>query len=256
MTITIVTLFPDMLSAFFRDSIIKRAQDKKQVTINLVNLRDYAVDSYGSVDDRPYGGGAGMVLRVEPIDKALAHLAVTKGSPQTRILLTSAKGVPFRQDMAGELSTLDHVVIIAGHYEGYDERIADLIDTEISLGDFIMTGGEIPAAAITDAIVRLLPGVLKKDDATKAESFFRVTVSDLIRAVGPHPVLSRLSEMKQETVQLLEYPHYTRPEIYKDKRVPDTLKSGNHRDIGEWRLREAFAQTLAKRPDLLDPSSP
>ncbi len=222
MTITILTLFPKMIDGFFNESIIKRAVEKKLVTIKVVNIRDFAVDSYGTVDDRPYGGGAGMVMRVDVLDRAIENVKTKK----SKVLLTTPKGKVFNQEKAIEYSKETDLVIIAGHYEGVDERVLEYVDEEISIGDFVMTGGEIASAAITDAVVRLLPGVLKKDDATVNETF----------------------NIKGK--KLLEYPQYTRPEEYKGKKVPEVLTQGNHKDIEKWRLDKAIVETKKKRPDL------
>ncbi|MEN9327668.1 MAG: hypothetical protein RI947_476 [Candidatus Parcubacteria bacterium] len=251
MKISIITLFPKMLSGFFEESIIKRAQQKGLVDIELVDLRDYTHDAHRTVDDRPYGGGAGMVMRVEPVDEALTD--ITKKSSTKKVLCMSAKGTPFDQNKAWELAKEEHLVILVGHYEGYDERIMPLVDEELSLGDFVLTGGEIAAAAVTDAVVRLIPGVLKKDDATAHESFFMVNVSDLIKLVGKTEILEALVAANRQEVALLEYPHYTRPEVYKDQPVPEILLSGHHKQIEEWRMIKAYEETLAKRPDLLKP---
>lgn len=252
MKITVLTLFPAMVERFVSESIIQRARDKGHVEIEFINLRDYAIDAYKSVDDRPYGGGAGMVMRIEPVDKAMA-VALQGSSEEARrhIVCTSAKGRRYTQRVAEEFTKLDHLIILAGHYEGYDERVMDVVDEELSVGDFVMTGGEIAAAAIIDSVVRLLPGVLKKDEATEQESFFRVPLKELITAVGTNEVLEELSRKGVSDVQLLEYPHYTRPEEYKGKKVPEILLSGNHREIYLWRLRKAFEVTCARRPDLL-----
>ncbi len=223
MKITVLTLFPKMVEGFFNESIIKRAVEKKLITIEVVNMRDFAVDSYGTVDDRPYGGGAGMVLRVDVIDRALEKIKTNK----SKILLTTPKGKLFDQKKAMEYSKETDLVIIAGHYEGIDERVLEYVDEEISIGDFVMTGGEIAAAAITDAVVRLVPGVLKKDDATVNETF------------------------NIQGKKLLEYPQFTRPEEYKGKKVPEVLTQGNHKEIEKWRLDKAIEETEKKRPDLL-----
>lgn len=249
MKISIITLFPDMIAGFFNESIIKRAQEKGLVQIELIDLRKYSLDSYKTVDGRPYGGGAGMVLRVEPVDAALAEISLH--SPTKKVLCMSAKGKPFAQSKAWELAKEEHLVILVGHYEGYDERIMSLVDEEVSLGDFVLTGGEIAAAAIVDAVVRLIPGVLKKEDATAHESFFTVPVEDVVAAVGKTDVLEKLIAAGKREISLLEYPHYTRPEEYKGQRVPDILLSGHHKQIETWRLQKAYEETLAKRPDLL-----
>lgn len=215
-----------MISGFFEESIVKRAIDKKLVSIELINLRDFAINKYGSVDDRPYGGGAGMIIRVDVIYNAISNLKsqISNKKSKSKILLTSPKGKLFNQKKAKEYSKLDNLIIVSGHYEGVDERVLDYIDEEISLGDFVMTGGEIAAAAVTDAVVRLIPNVLKKAEAVKLESF---------------------------SEKLLEYPQYTRPENFKGKKVPKVLLSGNHKDIEEWRVKEAYKQTFKKRKDLL-----
>lgn len=227
MKISVITLFPDMIRATIQESIVKRAQEKQAVEIELINLRDFSRNSYGSVDDRPYGGGAGMVLRVDVLYDALQK-ALAGSAGKRHIALTSARGRTFKQAVAREFTGYDHLILIAGHYEGVDERILAYIDEELSIGDFVMTGGEIACAAIIDAVTRLLPGVLKKEDATVKESF---------------------SDFGGET--LLEYPQYTRPEVFREQKVPDVLLSGNHREIEKWRLEEATKLTKAKRPDLL-----
>ncbi len=236
MKITILTLFPKMISGFFEESIIKRAQDKKLVEIEIINLRDFAIDNYGTVDDRPYGGGAGMVIRVDVVHKALQKVKSQKSKVKntiqnSKVILASPKGKQFNQQKALEYSKLDHLIIIAGHYEGVDERVLNYIDEEVSLGDFIMTGGEITSAAITDAIVRLIPGVLKKAEAIKNETF-------------------NINGKK-----LLEYPQYTRPEIFDNKKVPSVLLSGDPKKIKIWQEEQALEETHKKRPDLLDTST-
>lgn len=253
MKITIITLFPKMIEGFFTESILKRAQDKGAVTIEIVNLRDFARDSYGTVDERPYGGGAGMVLRVDVLKDALASLSPTKTLPlpNTHVVLTSARGTVFSQKKAQEFSQLEHLVIFAGHYEGFDERFSDYVQEEVSIGDFILTGGELAAATISDSVVRLLPGVLKKDSATTDETFFTIPLDDLIHAVGSHPHLIALQQKGTLSVPLLEYPQYTRPEEYDGKKVPEILLSGDPKKIRTWQLQRAFELTLKKRPDLL-----
>jgi len=262
MKISIITLFPKMISSFFEESIVKKAKEKGLVEIELINLRDFAVDSYGTVDDRPYGGGAGMVLRIEPVYKAVqsvisnSQFLISKQSsnfqkPISKIILTSPKGRIFTQEKAKEYAKLDHLVIICGHYEGVDERVLNFVDEEVSLGDFVMTGGEITAAAITDAVCRLVPGVLKKDEASKIESFFEVSVDKLIEALGEDKILKKLKEKGVKKVKLLEYPQYTRPEIFLGFKVPKILLSGNHKEIEIWRLKKAYEETKRKRKDLL-----
>jgi len=239
MKISIITLFPKMISGFFEESIVKRAIEKKLVEIEIINLRDFAIDDYGTVDDRPYGGGAGMVLRIEPLYKAVQFaisnfkFLISKKTPNSKkpiskTVLTSPKGKIFNQKKAQEYSRLDNLIIIAGHYEDVDARVLDYVDEEISIGDFILTGGEIPASAIVDSVVRLIPRVLKKDQATKNESF-------------------NINEKK-----ILEYPQYTRPEEFMGKKVPEILLKGDHKKIKTWQLKKAYEETFKKRPDLLD----
>lgn len=270
MKITILTLFPDMINGFISESIIKRAQEKKLVEIELINIRDFAVDDYGTVDDKPYGGGAGMVLRADVISKALSRISHKSSKFQVssfkqisnskiqktnnKIILTSPKGKQFNQQKAIEYSKLNNLIIIAGHYEGVDERVMDFVDEEVSLGDFVMTGGEITATAVVDSVVRLIPGVLKKETATQVESFFSISIKRLIEVIGETEELVGLRKKGIKTVQLLEYPHYTRPEIYKNQKVPQILLSGNHKEIEKWRLQKAFEETVKKRKDLLDSS--
>ena len=264
MKISIITLFPKMISGFFDESIVKRAQEKKLVELEIINLRDFAVDSYGTVDDRPYGGGAGMVMKIEPILTALEKIKNLPAGRQVKIqnskskdsnmkiVLTSAKGKVFNQEKASELAKLEHLVLIAGHYEGVDERIISQVDEEISLGDFVMTGGEITAAAIADAIVRLLPGVLKKETATAIESFFTVKITDLEKIIPDDELLQKIKSKEVKEIQLLEFPHYTRPENFNGQKVPEVLLSGNEKKIWEWRMGKAWEETVKKRKDLLD----
>ncbi len=239
MKISIITLFPKMISSFFEESIIKRATDKKLVEIEIINLRDFAIDDYGTVDDRPYGGGPGMVIRIEPVYNAVQSaisnfkFQISNQNPNlkktnSKIILTSPRGSVFNQKKAREFSKLDHLTIIAGHYEGVDERVVNYIDEEISIGDFVLTGGEIPAAAIVDSVARLITGVLKKEEATAQETFS-------IRGKN-----------------LLEYPQYTRPEEFKGLKVPRIIMEGNHKKIEEWRLEEALKATKKRRPELID----
>lgn len=242
-----------MIEGFLMESILKRAQEKNAVEIHIVNLRDFAKDSYGTVDERPYGGGAGMVLRVDVLKNALASLSPNNSLPLSgaHVILTSARGTVFNQKKAQSFSQLEHLVIFAGHYEGFDERFSDYVQEEVSIGDFILTGGELAAATICDSVVRLLPGVLKKDNATTDETFFLVPVEELIHAVGTHPTLLTLQKNNIPSAQLLEYPQYTRPEEFDGKKVPEILLSGDPKKIRIWQLQKAFELTLQKRPDLL-----
>ncbi len=252
MKITVITLFPKMIEGFVNESIIKRALDKKLVELEIVNLRDFAIDKYGSVDDRPYGGGAGMIMRVDVVSKALDAIASLQYDKEhKKIILTSPKGKVFNQQKAIEYSKLSHLVILAGHYEGVDERAVRMVDEEVSMGDFVTTGGEIAAAAITDAVVRLIPDVLKKESATQQESFFRVSIDRLIKTVGEDKTLRKLQAKGIMEVMLLEYPQYTRPEEFKGEKVPTVLLSGDPKKIGAWQIKKAYEETRQKRPDLL-----
>ncbi len=221
MTISILTLFPSMFTGPFDYSILKRAKEQGRVTINLVNIRDVATDRYKSVDDHPYGGGVGMILRVDILDAAISNIKYQISKSKTkkiRTVLLDPRGTTFTQQKAREFSKIDHLILICGHYEGVDERVRSLADESLSIGDYVLTGGELPAMVITDAIVRLLPGVLK-EGATDTESFSLHT---------PYPI---------PHTPVLEYPQYTRPEIYNGMRVPDVLLSGDHKKIEEWRRR-------------------
>lgn len=220
--IDILTLFPEMFKGPFDESILQRAQDKGLVEIKIHNLRKWAKDKRGTVDDRPYGGGVGMVMMVAPIAEAIGELKVQ--SSKFKVVLLSPRGKVWKQSLAQEYSKFDHLILICGHYEGVDERIRNFIDEEISIGDYVLTGGELPAMVIVDSIVRLVPGVLEKPEATKFESFSN---------------------------SLLEYPQYTRPANFRGWKVPEILLSGDHKKIGEWRKKEALKRTKIRRPDLL-----
>ncbi len=218
MIIDILTIFPDMFYSPFRESIIKRAKDKKLLEINIYSLRSWTDSVHRTVDDKPYGGGAGMIMKIEPIYKALKEL--DKGHKAWRILFT-AKGDRIVQEKMRELSKKNHLILICGHYEGVDQRVADyLVDECISIGDFILTGGEIPAMALTDAVTRLIPGVLGNEESIKDESF---------------------SKDKLSGEECLEYPQYTRPEVFKadgrELKVPRVLLGGDHAKVNEWRKK-------------------
>lgn len=221
MKVDILTLFPEMFSGPFSESIIKRAWDKKLVEIKIHNLRKWTADKRGTVDDRPFGGGVGMVLMIEPIDKALKELC----QKNSHVILLTPQGKIFNQRLAEKLSQKIHLIFICGHYEGVDERVLQLVDEEISIGDYVLTGGELPTMVVVDTLVRLIPGVLKKPEATKAESF------------SP----------------LLEYPQYTRPENFRGLKVPKILLSGDHKKIAAWRKEKSLEITKKRRPDLLKP---
>jgi tRNA (guanine37-N1)-methyltransferase len=219
MKITILTLFPEMVEPLLNSSILKRAQEKKLVKFEIVNFRDFSTNKHKTVDDTPYGGGSGMVLAVEPIFYALESLE----KPNHKILL-SPQGVTFDQSKAKELLKEDHLIFICGHYEGFDERVLEFVDEEISLGDFVMTGGEIASLAMIDAIVRLIPGVLGSQESFVNDSFYE---------------------------GLLDYPQYTKPREFQGFKVPDVLLSGDHAKIDKWREEMAKKKTLERRPDLL-----
>lgn len=230
MKIDILTLFPDMFKGPFDESIIKRAEEKELVDIKIHNLRKWAKDRHNTVDDRPYGGGTGMVLMVEPIFNAVKELKGNnrERAKDTKVILLTPQGIPFKESAAQRLSKLKHIILICGHYEGFDERIREnLVDEEVSIGDFVLTGGEIPAMVVTDSIVRLIPGVLEKEDATIKESF---------------------------SENLLEYPQYTRPEEFNGWIVPETLLSGNHKEIDKWRKEKSIEKTKKVRPDIISPN--
>ncbi len=220
MQFNIITIFPDIFKSYFKESIIKRAREKKLIKINIFNLRDFTNDRHKTVDDRPYGGGAGMILKVEPIYKAVNQIKKRiKKNKKVKVILFSAKGKKFDQKLAKKFSKLDELILICGRYEGVDERVAKHIaDMEISVGDYVLTGGEIPAMILVDAITRLIPGAIKKESLVE-ESFG----GDLIGG---------------------EYPQYTRPEKFCPQkgaswRIPKVLLSGHHKNIGEWRKKQA-----------------
>lgn len=229
MKFTIITLFPEMFSGPFDHSIIKNAKAKGLIEINYINIRDFGEGKHKIVDDTEYGGGVGMVMKVDVVHKAILHSKCndTIKKCQEKIILLSATGKTFNQKIAQTYSNLDHLIIICGHYEGIDERIKHYVDDEISIGDFILTGGEIPAMLLVDSISRLVLGVLPVG-AAENESF---------------------SELDNEI--FLEYPHFTKPQNYNGQLVPQVLLSGNHNKINEWRKKASVATTIKKRPDLL-----
>ena len=217
MTIHILTLFPEMFKGPLSESIIKRAIEKKLVNINIHNLRDYSLDKHKKCDDRPYGGGPGMVLRPEPIFAAVERITQKKTKGRCKVILTSPGGKSFNQRLAEELSQLEKMVFICGHYEGVDERVRKLVDEEISIGRYILSGGELPVMVITDAIARLIPGVLGCAESNRQESF----------AKG----------------DLLDYPQWTRPAVFRGMRVPKIITSGDHQAIEKWRKQKAEERT-------------
>ncbi len=223
MRVDFISLFPEFLDAFAAHSMIKRAAESGILELHYTNPRDFAGNKHGHVDDTPYGGGSGMLMRAEPI-----FLAVESILPQrdetTRIILTAPTGQPFTQDKAKELARYDRLVLICGHYEGIDQRVEDvLVDETISIGDYVLTGGELPAMVIVDAVARMLPGVLGDPDGASADSFY---------------------------TPLLEYPQYTKPAEFRGYRVPDILLSGHHANIEKWRHEESLRRTRLLRPDI------
>lgn len=223
MKITILTLFPEMFTGFLAESIIGRAQKNGLVEIETVNLRDWGIGKHKQVDDTPYGGGAGMVLKVDVMVKAIQDIKLK--NPETKVILLTPQGQVFSQNLAKNLAkSKNDLILVCGHYEGFDERIRNYVDEEISIGDYVLTGGELAAAVVTDAVIRLLPGVLGKDESSEDESF---------------------------SEGFLEYPQYTRPEEFEGKKVPPVLLSGNHAEITKWRKAEATKKTGQKRPDLI-----
>jgi tRNA (guanine37-N1)-methyltransferase len=220
MKIDILTLFPNMFDGFLNESIIKRARDKNQVEINVYNIRDYSTNKHKKVDDYGFGGGRGMVLMPQPIFDAVESLK----TDDSYVILMTPQGEKYNQKMAYTLKDKKHIIIICGHYEGFDERIRSLADIEISIGDYVLTGGEIPSMVITDSIVRLLDGVITK------ESY----------------------ELESFNDELLDYPVYTKPVDFRGMKVPEVLLSGHHKNINEWRHNEQIKRTQARRPDLLE----
>jgi len=221
--IDILTLFCEMFDGFLATSIVGRAVKRGLVDVHRTNIRDFAPDAYGKVDDAPFGGGPGMVLMCQPIFDAVESVR-SAASPPGKVVLLTPQGRRMDQDLVKELSGQERLILIAGHYEGFDERIrTGLADVEVSLGDFVLSGGEIAVMALVDAIIRLLPGALGKDESSHEESF---------------------------SMGLLEYPQYTRPREFRQMGVPDVLLSGNHADINRWRLDQAIMRTMQRRPDL------
>ncbi|MBU1147078.1 MAG: tRNA (guanosine(37)-N1)-methyltransferase TrmD [Candidatus Omnitrophica bacterium] len=227
MRIDVVTIFPKMFDPVLGESIIKRAQKKGVVDIDITDLRLFSRDKHRKVDDKPFGGGPGMVMNVEPFFEVVNYIRrKTKDRRlKTMVVLMDPKGKTFDHKMAKKLSRYEHMILLCGHYEGIDERVQEhLVDDEISIGDYVLTGGELPAMVVIDAVTRLLPGALGNEDSSENESFSEGT---------------------------LEYPQYTRPADYKGMKVPDALLSGDHEKIKEWRKKESLKTTKKKRPDLL-----
>ncbi|USN53320.1 MAG: tRNA (guanosine(37)-N1)-methyltransferase TrmD [Candidatus Nomurabacteria bacterium] len=216
MRIDVLTIFPNMVSDYCNESILKRAQQKKLLDLRVHNIRDYATDKHHTTDDKPYGGGPGMLMKVEPIDRALRKVAGRTLPPRTKkkqVILLSPQGQFLTQAKARELAQLDQLILVSGRYEGFDERIRSLVNQQISIGPYVLTGGELGAMVVIDAVTRLLPGVLGDDASSVDETF-------------------------SHSPDQIEYPQYTRPEVYKGKRVPKELLTGNHADIAAWRKKQ------------------
>ncbi|MBP1991363.1 tRNA (guanosine(37)-N1)-methyltransferase TrmD [Paenibacillus eucommiae] len=226
MRIDVLTLFPEMFDGVFSSSILGKARAKGIVDLHTVNFRDYSNNKHNTVDDYPYGGGGGMVLKPEPIFAAVEDLLPPDAEVKPRVILMCPQGEPYSQKKAEELSGEEHLVFICGHYEGYDERIREyLVTDELSIGDYVLTGGELPAMVVIDSVVRLLPGVLGNELSAVTDSF---------------------------STGLLEYPHYTRPAQFREWDVPDVLISGHHENVNTWRRKQSLLRTLQRRPDLLE----
>ena len=220
MQIDILTLFPEMFDGVFSESIIKRAVENNKIKINIHNFRDYSKDPHKKVDDTPFGGGAGMVLMPEPLFDAVAAIK----TPESKVIIMTPSGTPYKQQIAYSLANEKHLIIICGHYEGFDERIMSLADLEIIIGDYVLTGGEIPAMVMVDSIARLIPGVINE------RSHIEDSFNDKF---------------------LLDYPTYTKPRNFRGMEVPEILLSGDHAKIDKWRYEESIKKTKLKRPDLL-----
>jgi len=218
MRIDILTIFPEMFDGFLGSSIIKRAILDGKVEVNVHNFRDYSLDKHGRVDDYPYGGGAGMVLMCEPIFRAVEAIRTA----ESKVIMLTPSGIQFKQKVAIDLSKEKHLILLCGHYEGFDERIKTIVDMELSIGDYVLTGGEVPAMAIVDAVTRLIPGVIT-DASLDSESF---------------------------NDGMLDYPNYTRPEVFRGMRVPEVLLSGHHKNIEKYRQEEKIRLTKENRSDL------
>jgi len=223
MNFSVLTIFPEMVDPFLEYGIIRRAVEQQQISVSSINIRDYAEGRHRVTDDKPYGGGCGMVMKPEPLAGAITH--AQKQNPDAATVLLTPQGKPFNQDLARELSARSGAILVCGRYEGVDERVChSLIDTEISIGDYVLTGGELAAMVIIDAVTRLIPGTLGGEDSAEKESFEN---------------------------GLLEHAHFTRPQTFNGQDVPEVLLSGNHGKIDSWRLESSLMRTLLKRPDLL-----
>jgi tRNA (guanine37-N1)-methyltransferase len=223
MRFDIITIFPEVFRGVFEFGIIRRAVESRLIELSLHDLRDYTFGRHRQVDDRPFGGGAGMVMKPEPLIRAIEF--ITQGAGEATTVLLSPQGRLFNQRMAEDLSRKGRLVLICGRYEGVDERVVDRVDEEVSIGDYVLSGGEVPAMVVVDAVTRLIPGALGSEESAQRDSF---------------------------SGGLLDYPQYTRPAEYRGLKVPDVLLSGNHAEIEAWRLRKALEKTRSARPDLLN----
>ncbi|MDR1195658.1 MAG: tRNA (guanosine(37)-N1)-methyltransferase TrmD [Endomicrobium sp.] len=231
MKIDVLTIFPAMFEGPLTESIIKKARQKEILKINTIDIRSFSKDKHKKVDDKPFGGSAGMVMKAEPVYEAIKSAGVKKRNKEYKnphskpyVIYMSPQGRTLNGDIAKTLSKFEHLVILCGHYEGIDERIMNFVDDEISIGDYVLTGGELPAMVLIDCVARMIPGVVKEEDSVKNDSFY---------------------------YNLLDYPHYTRPAVFKGIKVPDVLLSGDHKKIEEWRKKESAERTKKRRPDLL-----
>ncbi|MDR1695895.1 MAG: tRNA (guanosine(37)-N1)-methyltransferase TrmD [Endomicrobium sp.] len=231
MKIDILTIFPDMFRGPLTESILGKAREKKILEIDFIDIRSFSKDKHKKVDDKPFGGGAGMVMKPEPLYEALKSAGVKKRNKEYKnphnkplVIFMSPQGKTLNCEIVKNLSRFKHLVILCGHYEGVDERIMNFVDEEISVGDYVLTGGEIPAMVLVDSVARMIPGVVKDENSVKNDSFFN---------------------------GLLDYPHYTRPAVFKGLKVPDVLLSGNHKEIDEWRKLQSVERTKKRRPDLI-----
>ncbi len=251
MRFDIVTIFPGFFSGIFEHGIVRRAQAEELVTVAVHDLRNFTHDRHRTVDDRPFGGGEGMVLKPEPLAEALTSLGLaaksaTPRNPGTKVILLSAQGRPFAQSVARELSALGRIVLLCGRYEGVDERINELYcDMELSIGDYILSGGELAAAVVVDAVMRLIPGVLGNEASGEFESF---GVDDADIAADETGV----PRSQHGSGGLLDYPHFTRPALFQGVPAPEVLLNGDHAEIRRWRREQQLRKTLANRPDLLE----
>ena len=258
MRFDIITIFPEFFAGPLDYGIVRRAREGRLIETRVHDLRDFTHDRHRTVDDRPFGGGEGMVMKVEPLFEAVESLAVdgtsTGERAGTAIVLLSAAGKLFRQETARRFAKLERIVLLCGRYEGVDERVAEHLATdEISIGDFVLSGGELAAAMVVDAVTRLIPGALGNEDSAVNESFSAIAEAASLQ-VPPHPSHLASHESQITDRGILDYPYYTRPQAFRGWEVPEVLMSGNHEEIRRWRREQALEKTARNRPDLLDPA--